>query len=187
MARLHLWTTRQARSTRSEPARPVQARFAVLRARFYARLGFSAQLLRLAAVLALAAALSACATARPSYDMVVTAQAVKPSWDPAGHARLQAREEAVARARQMLWDAILREKVAVPGSGAGVGEVTVEHLVATNPAFESSLWAMIGRLQPTRVEDLPDGELVVQLETDRREALALASDYATRMRREGRL
>ena len=105
----------------------------------------------------------------------------------AEHKRIRrAREEAVDRARQMLWDSILREKVAVPAGGAAP-EVTVEYLVVTNPAFESSLWAMIARLEPLRVEDRPNGDLVVQLETDRREALALATDYAARMRREGRL
>jgi hypothetical protein len=142
--------------------------------------------LRLAAIIVLAAAASACAMVRPSNDMAVTAQATKPSWEAAGRARLQAREEAVARARQTLWDSLLREKVAVPGGGA-TGEVTVEYLVVTNPAFESSLWALVGRLEPTQIEDRPDGGFVVRLETDRREALALASDYAARMRREGRL
>ena len=141
---------------------------------------------RWAATLVLAALVSACATARPPHDLAVTAESVKPSWQPPGRARLQAREEAVARARQMLWDSILAEKVAVPAGGAA-GEVTVEYLVVTNPAFESSLWAMVGRLQPIRVEDRPNGEVAVQLETDRREALALAADYAARMRREGRL
>ena len=184
MARLHPRTTPTARLTGTQAR--FLARAASACGRSVARWRALAALARLAAVLALAAAVTACATVRPPYDMVATTEAAKPSWEPAGRARLQAREEAVDRARQMLWDSILREKVAVP-AGAAAAEVTVEYLVVTNPAFESSLWAMIARLQPIRVEDRPNGELVVHLETDRREALALAGDYAARMRREGRL
>lgn len=182
MTPLHLWTTRPARAAQLSARGCFAAAFLPTR-----RLSRCA---RLAFVLALAVAASACSLGRPrpSYDMVATAEAVKPSWEAPGRARLQAREEAVARARQTLWDSLLREKVAVPGgSGSAVSEVTVEYLVATNPAFESALWAMIGRLQPTRIEDRPNATLWIQLETDRREALALAADYAARMRREGRL
>jgi hypothetical protein len=117
----------------------------------------------------------------------------KASWQRAGSARLQARHEAVAEARQKIWDVLadrtvdLRDGYWARPTTPDSERVNVEYLVVTNPTFESKLRALTNSLQPRSIEDTDDGALKVLLRMDANEALWLVVGCVERMNSEKRL
>jgi len=99
-------------------------------------------------------------------------RSVKPAWQPANAARLQARREALEEARIKIWDALMKEELE--------GGMTFEQLAMTDPVFESRLRGLIAGLRPAEITEPPDGGLSLKVRFDESQARMLALQYMKR-------
>ncbi|NQU45041.1 hypothetical protein HQ520_17285 [bacterium] len=139
---------------------------------------------------------------KPDY-LEARGEGLEVPWRSPGEARRKAREAAIQDARVEIWTRLLPMRVLDEattdsanndlGPGAPVrtraeeeevlyDRITIEQLAAINPAFRAKLRRLIGSLNPEEVLEEPGGRIVIRMQVDKNEVLALAREYLRRQR-----